>query len=62
MSEEKNEPFDILKTIQGIEVKKKEEELKDALKQLRHYYIGLIESGFTMKEAMTFVVLMLNRK
>jgi hypothetical protein len=46
MTEEKKEPIDFLKVIQGIE-KNKAEELKEAFKQARLLYLGLIETGFT---------------
>jgi hypothetical protein len=50
----KKEPIDFLKVIQGIE-KNKAEELEEAFKQARLLYLGLIEAGFTMEEAMTFL-------
>jgi hypothetical protein len=34
---------------------RKEEELKEAFKQMRHLYFGLIEAGFTMQEAMAYL-------
>jgi DNA-directed RNA polymerase delta subunit len=54
MNESRKEPIDFLKVIEGIETNKKEE-LKEALKQLRTFYLELIEAGFTMQEAMAFL-------
>jgi hypothetical protein len=48
------EPIDFLKAIEGIETNKKEK-LKEALKQLRFFYLELIEAGFTMQEAMAYL-------
>jgi hypothetical protein len=48
------EPIDFLKVIEGIEMSK-EEELKEALKQTRFFYLKLIEAGFTMQEAMAYL-------
>jgi hypothetical protein len=54
MTEEKKEPIDFLKVIQGTE-KNKAEELKKAFKQARLLYLGLLEAGFTMEEAMVYL-------
>jgi hypothetical protein len=48
MDEGKKEPFDFLKLIAEVE-------LKAAFKQMRLLYLGLIEAGFTMQEAMAYL-------
>jgi hypothetical protein len=54
MTEEKKEPVDFLKVLNGIE-KNKEAELREAFKQLRLMYLNLLEAGFTMEEAMAYL-------
>jgi hypothetical protein len=54
MANEK-EPDYFRKVFEEIEKNKKEAEKKENFKQLREFYLGLIEAGFTMEEAMTFM-------
>jgi hypothetical protein len=54
MNDEKREPIDFLKVIEGIK-KSEMEQLKEAFKQARVIYLEMIEAGFTMEEAMTFI-------
>jgi DNA-directed RNA polymerase delta subunit len=53
MANEKK-PVDFLKVVEGIK-KTAEAERKEAFKQIREFYLELIENGFTMDEAMAFI-------
>ena len=48
------EPIDFLKVIEGVKATK-EEETKEAFKQLRFMYLELLNADFTLEEAMAFL-------
>jgi hypothetical protein len=54
MPEEKKNPIDFLKVIEGVK-KSQEAELKEAFKQMRIVYLEMMEAGFTADEAMTYL-------
>jgi hypothetical protein len=54
MSEEKKEPLNFLKLVEGIRADEKAQ-LKEAYKQMRVLYLDLIEAGFDMIEAMALI-------
>jgi hypothetical protein len=54
MTEEKKEPIDFLKVVEGMKKNQTAAE-KEAFKQLRLFYLELLEVGFTMEEAMAYL-------
>jgi hypothetical protein len=54
MTEEKKAPIDFLKVVEGLN-ENKTAVTKEAFKQLRLLYLELLEAGFTMEEAMTYL-------
>jgi hypothetical protein len=52
--EEKKAPIDFLKVVEGIK-KDQATAQKEAFKQLRIFYLELLESGFTMEDAMAYL-------
>jgi hypothetical protein len=57
MSEGNKEPIDFLKIVEGIK-KSEAEQLKEDFKKLRLLYLEMIEAGFTMLEAMTYIAVL----
>jgi hypothetical protein len=52
-------PVDFLKAVEGIK-KTQEVEMKEGFRQLRKFYLELLEAGFTMKEAMAYLAALTN--
>jgi hypothetical protein len=57
----KKEPIDFLKLVEGMKMSQ-EAQLKEALKQMRFLYLEMIEAGFTMAEAMTYLAVLTSQK
>jgi hypothetical protein len=49
-----DKPIDFLKVVEGIK-ENQTATTKEAFKQLRFLYLELLEAGFTMEEAMTYL-------
>ena len=47
-------PVDFLKIVEGMK-KTQEVEAKEGFRQLRKFYLELLEAGFTMEEAMAYL-------
>lgn len=54
MTEKKREPVDFLKVVEGIKADQMTLR-KQALKEMRDFYLALIEAGFSLEEAMAFI-------
>ena len=57
MPDEKKEPIDFLKVVEGIK-KTEAKQLKEAFRQLRILYLEMIEAGFTKNEAIAYIAAM----